>query len=416
MKQKAAGKSSPITWRTERARLGDLVPWDKNPRILTDKQAADLDESLEEFGLVDALVVNDDGRSMIGGHARRLRLLAKHGPDHVVEVRVPDRHLSPAKRDELGIRLNANTGEWNWEALDADFPAAKLEAWGLELEAVANPPAIPHEDDPAAAEVPRVTEPGDLWHLGRHRVLCGDSFVDKDLKRLTGGQLVDVVLTDPPYAIYGSSTGVASDIADDKMVRPFFEQLFRRALQVLPKFGHAYVHCDWRSWAAIWEGAKRAGITCKNCLVWDKGGSGLGSNYSNTYELIGFFAKLPKTGAMTSKAEAGQRAILSPNVLRHNRPRGEDRRVNAAKPVELLAELVRNSSDEGGRVLDLFTGSGSTLIAAERAGRVGLGMEVEPATVDIILDRWNRLGLEPAILPGVGTVAEALTKRRKKGA
>ena len=417
-------KRKPINWTTFRLKLADLVPWESNPRVLTERDAAKIRTSLQDFGVVDPLVANHDRVSLIGGHMRRLLLLQ----DGVTEadVRIPDRTLKPAEARRLALTLNRVHAEWDWDKIANEFEIPELLDAGFDAgEFEAEPESQSGDDTPAreAKEVPRVARTGDLWLLGRHRVLCGDSFKADDVAKLTESQSVQVVLMDPPYAIYGSSTGVASDVADDKMVRPFFEQMFKTALAALDRFGHCYVHCDWRSWAAVWQGAKdgassKATMTCKNCLVWDKGGSGLGSNYANTHELVGFFAKIPKSGVMrTGKEQTGQRAVLAPNILRFNRPSGDDRPVNAAKPVALLEELLRNSSDEGGRVLDLFAGSGSTLIAAERSGRIGLGMEMEPQTVDILLDRWQRETGEQAVLTeGTGSMSHsaAVAKRSKR--
>lgn len=395
-------KRKPITWTTVRAKLADLIPWEQNPRAMTESDAEAVRQSLDEFGVVDPLVANHDRRSLIGGHMRRLLLMepGRLGPEGEADVRIPDRKLSDADARKLAVMLNRAHGRWDWDKLANDFTIDELFAAGFKPDDFDGATEDPPEGEDAAAkpgqkgEMPRAAELGDLWTIGRHRVLCGDSFDRPGVERLTEKKPVAVVLMDPPYAIYGSSTGVSSDVADDKMVRPFFEAMFRASLAALPDFGHCYVHCDWRSWASLWDGAKRAStsnhaMTAKNCLVWDKGGSGLGSNYANTYELIGFFVKQPRSGIMRgAKTPTGHRPILSPNVLKYNRPFGDDRPVNAAKPVELLAELIRNSCDEGGRVLDLFVGSGSTILAAEKAGRVGFGLEMEPTMVDVLLDRW----------------------------
>jgi DNA modification methylase len=206
-----------------------------------------------------------------------------------------------------------------------------------------------------------------------------------------GGEYADLVCTDPPFAIYGSSTGIGADIADDKMVRPFFERVLKQLARVVPDFGHIYVFCDWRSWGAIWDSAKRAQLSPKNLLVWDKGNGGLGGMYANCHELVGFFAKLPPPKSMKSGKEAGERCVFAPNILRYARASGEERNHNASKPVELVRELIRNSSDKGAVVLDLFNGGGTTLIACEREGRRYRGLDIEPREVDKTIRRWEKL-------------------------
>lgn len=232
---------------------------------------------------------------------------------------------------------------------------------------------------------------GDLWLIGPHRLLVGDSFKPEDVARLLAGAKADLVVTDPPYAIYGSSTGVNSDIADDKMVRPFFEALLRVCEASVDWFDHVYVHTDWRSYSAVFDSAARTGLALKNCIVWDKGGQGMGSAYVNTHEFIAFMAKLPPHGSMGSGRKAGQRLVYASNIMRHNRPTGDDRHHNAAKPVALLAELITNSSDTGERVLDLFCGSGSTLAACHQTDRLGYGMEISPRAADIAVARLEQL-------------------------
>jgi DNA modification methylase len=248
------------------------------------------------------------------------------------------------------------------------------------------------------------TAPGQLWVVpsltvpGReHRILCGDSTLAEDLARLLDGASIDMVLTDPPYAIYGSSTGVDSDVADDKMVRPFFERVLQVCRSALKDLGHCYVCCDWRSWAAIWDSAKRAGMSPKNCIVWDKNTPGLGSQYSNGHEFVGFFSKMPPK-LMNGTSRDHQRLILRPNVIRSNRPTGDERRHNAAKPRPLFEELITNSSDVRESVLDLFGGSGTTTICAESLGRVSYTMEIEPKNIAIILERLSARGLSPRLV------------------
>jgi DNA modification methylase len=244
-------------------------------------------------------------------------------------------------------------------------------------------------DEVPEPPVDPVTQVGDLWQLGEHRLICGDVFDPATMKALTQGKRAAAVLTDPPYAVYGSSTGVASDVADDSMVRPFFEAMWRVIAGHVAQFGHCYVHCDWRAWSAVWEGGKRARLTPKNMLVWDKGGSGLGNNYANTHELIAYFARIPPRTKMTGQGPAGQRLVLKPNILRHDRPSGEARLHNAAKPVSLLADLIGNATEPGQVVLDLYAGSGSVIIAAEATGRVCWAAEKEPAWCDVIMARWQ---------------------------
>lgn len=236
-----------------------------------------------------------------------------------------------------------------------------------------------------------VTKAGDVWILGEHRIACIDTFVDAQRRALLEERAIDCVMTDPPYAIYGSSTGIGADIADDKMVRPFFEKLARTLVEHVRMFGHVYICCDWRSYAALWDGAKRAGLTPKNCIVWDKLSSGLGSMYANTHEFAAFFAALPVATAMKSTARRGQRQVHKPNLVRYPRVTGKDRQHNAAKPIALFSDLIENSTDHGELVLDPFLGSGTAILACEKIGRRCIGIDVEPKWCDVAVRRWEEL-------------------------
>lgn len=244
----------------------------------------------------------------------------------------------------------------------------------------------------ATPRIPSISEIelGMVIELGRHRLLCGDSFDAVMLDTLLGTRRVDMICMDPPYAIYGSSTGIGADIADDKMVLPFFRALAGIAITRTKIWAHIYTHCDWRSWSAIWISYREVGLSPKNMIVWDKQSSGLGSQYANTHELVAFHAHLPKETAMTSTMKRGQRQVYQPNMFRTPRVRGEERLHNAAKPVDMEAWLIKNSSEEGETVLDLFGGSGTTLIAAEREGRTCFMVEKEPKNCKIIVDRYRR--------------------------
>lgn len=236
-------------------------------------------------------------------------------------------------------------------------------------------------------------EDGQLWNAGGHRVICGDVLSGDTLTRLMADAKADVVLTDPPYAIYGSSTGLGSDITDDKIIRPFFRDVLSLAQQHTPRFASAYIFCDWRSWPSWWDVAKQTLMTPKNLLVWDKGGGGMGNNWANSHELIGYFVHMPRQKVMSSDRESGMRPVLSSNILRFPRASGEDRQHNAAKPVPILKHIIDLACDDGASVLDPFLGSGSTLLAAQETGRIGYGAEIDPRYVATSLERLASYGL-----------------------
>lgn len=324
--------------------------------------------------------------------------------------------LSLREAKALTIKLNQKRGDWSENdlarvlaelaaegeilAIDYGFKPDEIDALlALGAEGVNLPDLEPEPEPPAEDEDPEffvspddpIAQPGDLWILGEHRIACIDSFVHASRRAALDGAAIDCVMTDPPYAIYGSSTGIGADIADDKMVRPFFEKLARLCSEHARMFGHVYICCDWRSYAALWDGARRAGLSPKNCIVWDKLSSGLGSMYANTHEFVAFFAALPVATAMKSTARRGQRQVHKANLVRYPRVMGKERQHNAAKPIQLFADLVENSTDAGDLVLDPFLGSGTAVLACEKIGRRCIGIDVEPKWVDVSIRRWEEL-------------------------
>jgi DNA modification methylase len=386
--------------------LAALKPWEKNARVHSPEQIQQLRASIREFGFTNPLLVDSD-LNLIAGHGRREAAMLEgftEGPAIELQGLTEQQKRALVMADNQ-LALNA---AWDDDLLTFELSALKEDGFTLEVIGFSDkelrrllnltPTGRAGADDIPESPKHPVARTGDLWCLGPHRVLCGDTFEPEDVARLLGNHKANLVLTDPPYAIYGSSTGIATDIADDKMVRPFFEKLGRVLADNTLEFGHIYVHCDWRSYATLWHGLKSAQLAPKNCVVWDKGSAGLGNSYANTHEFVAFFAKLPRQKAMTSGNKRGQRPVHKPNIFRTNRVAGAEREHNAAKPVALLAWLINNSSEEGQLVIDLFAGSGSTLIAAQQEHRVCSLMEMEPRNVDIICERYQRFTGEAATL------------------
>jgi len=387
-------------------RAGDLLPNPDNWRVHPPGQVEALRSVIGEVGHVaESLVVKTRrGLMLVDGHLR-----ASLDPDEQIPVAVLD--LTPAEQrkvlatfDVIGEMADTDDEKFRAileraEATTEDFRKTLVQ-FEANIDGGTPKARGRKEPDDIPEDVEKRTAPGDLWKCGEHRILCGDTTDAEDTKRLMGRKRGDLVITDPPYAIYGSSSGIGSDMSDDKMVRPFFLSILDACAAHVSEFSHIYVFCDWRSWPSWWEMAKRTKpkLTPKNLLVWDKGGAGLGSSYANTYELVGFLALLPKETVMTSNARRGQRTVNKSNILRYNRVPSADREHNAAKPVELIGDLIGNSSDAGDLVIDWFCGSGSTLIACEQTGRVCYSMEIDPGYCDVAVRRWAAFtGQEPEL-------------------
>lgn len=394
----------------QKAAVAALAAATWNPRAMSDQERRGLERSLARWKLVDLPIFNVRTQELVGGHQRVQWLRSQSITEVAIVVLDLDEHEAKA----LNITLNDRRAQGHFVVDDlgpllksiedgapklyADADLAGLlksfDVAGHTRRKVAGEGGTPEGDDDELKppETPRTRE-GDLWILGDHRLLCGDSERPESIELARGGQPIICVITDPPYAIYGSSTGVDSDVADDRMVRAFFEKIWGQARRFLPWEGHAYLFCDWRSYPAVTEGARRSKMAPRNMIVWDKS-SGLGSNYSNAHELIAYHAKVASRTYMKKKAKADEqapyRAILRPNVIRISKATGDDRPHNASKPVDLVIELIQNSTAEGEAVLDMFGGGGATLIACERSKRRAVMCEIDPRWCDVIAARWER--------------------------
>ena len=410
--------------------IGQLVAYSNNPREHSPDQVRRIASSISEFGFLSPILVDRESREIIAGHGRleAARLL---GLQRVPVV--PLEHLSSAQRRAYLIADNrlGELSTWNDERLRDelgklsvelhDLPELGFDAGKLRRLLAPQRPSPPEIDaERASGKIVRpITRPGDVWLLGDQRLVCGDCRLEETRKLALGGDLVDCVVTDPPYAIFGSSTGVGADVADDRMVRDFFATVLRSIAATLKVNGHAYVFCDWRSYPAWFECSRGGmGLVVANLIVWSKR-VGLGTNWQNTHELVTFFHRSDPKRSVWSKGARGVRAVAKPNVLSFNRAgaggfeAGESSTEdtvtehNAAKPVDLLRELVCASTDPGERVLDLFGGSASTLIACELTRRRGVAIEVEPRWCDVSIGRLQRMTEKTATLEGDGrTFAE----------
>jgi hypothetical protein len=377
----------------------------RNPRSHDAANLAAVRASLERFGFRIPLVVRRRGMVVIAGNAR-LRAALDLGWSRVPVVVVDD-DAATAGAFAVADNRTAELAGWDaarlgalWEDLrDEDlrvvtgFSDAQVAALVAEAAGVASADGEPAaaQPEPPTPPPPRrsVTRPGDLWALDDHRLLCGDSFDAATRTSALAGRRADAAFCDPPYAIYGSSSGVSAEVADDKMVAPFFRALGEALVASLRDFAQAYVCCDWRSYPTLWDGL-RGQLEPRNLIVWWKGGGGLGSNWANTYELLAFFARMPKSPTMRSSVKRGQRPIHAPNLLRHARPSGTDRLHNAAKPVALIAEVLEHATRAGELVVDLFGGSGSVLVACSRMNRRTCAtIEKDPRWCDVIVERWQ---------------------------
>ena len=375
-----------------------LVPYDKNTKKHDKTQINNVAESIKQYGFVQPIVIDKDNVVVIG-HCRLLaakKLKMKEVPCVCVE------DLTEEQVKALRIVDNkSNESEWDFDFLADELLEIDLSAFDFDfgIEDEEEETEIVEDEAPEVDEdADPITKLGDIWQLGRHRLMCGDSTDKATVEMLMDGKKADMVFTDPPYALFGNSTGV-SGICDDKMTRPFFLAIFQRLRENTKLFGHIYACCDWHSAFSLQAMAKQAGLTEKNLCIWDKGDGGLGAMYQQCYEMVWFFANSPIATQTIGKKKAGERTVNGkPNIWRYSRENSNDRVHNAQKPLAMVEFAIKNSCDKGENVLDLFGGSGTTLIASEATDRTCYMMELDPKYCDVIIKRWETLTGEKAVL------------------
>jgi DNA modification methylase len=389
----------------------DLKSDHKNARRRTDRSASLIAESLKRFGAARSIVIDEDGRILAGNGTvegakkagiDKLRIIEAEG-DELIAVR----RAGLTEDQKVGLALadnrSSDLSEWDNEMLRQLSEEHDLTPWFEDNELLAEV-LEPEEGLTDADDVPEVpeepiTKPGDLWILGDHRLLCGDSTDVLAVDRLMDGQKADMVFTDPPYALFGNSTGVAG-ITDDKMIMPFFRNIFSMCRTHVKAFGHVYTCCDWHSCNAINRAAAEVTLPAKNLIVWDKGDAGIGGMFMNCHELIWFFTNTPENrNTMKAAGKVGERPVNGvANIWRIKKVPPKQREHNAAKPIELINIGIYASSNNGELILDLFGGSGSTLIACEETARKCSMMEMEPKYCDVIVKRWENFTGKKAML------------------
>jgi len=409
-----------LEWHTERRRLGNLVRWEFNPRKLSPKQRADLEESFRKFGFVEIPAINLDG-TLVAGHQRVTMGILLYGPDHEEDVRVPNRMLTPAEVREYNIRSNANHGGWDYSMLADNFDFNELLNWGFEdpLDKKL------FEDDNAdrldeVPEIPRIaiTKPGDVFQLGNRRLACGDAKDEDQVRRLMNGEKIDMVFTDPPYNVdyIGAGKKTSRKIENDNLAdSPFVELLVEAFLNYrdyMKPTAAAYVFHATRTQQHFEAAMERAGFEIRNQLVWNKPSAALGwGHYQWKHEPF-FYACLkgqsPKwygdrgrptvwdfqktdqellawAQAMKRAEQQGKTTIWT---MKRDRTAAYDHPTQ--KPVELISYALRNSSRQRNIVADFFGGAGSTMVACQYTGRIAYLMDNDPTWCDVTIQRFHR--------------------------
>ena len=392
--------------KIEQRPIGQLIPYINNSRKHSDEQVAQIAASIKEFGWTNPILVDGDN-GLIAGHGRLLAA-RKLGMAKVPVIELA--HLSENQKKALIIADNklALNSDWDNELLMIELQELDSEDFDLsvlgfdqdELDALLNPiePTTGLTDEDAVPDVPEEpkTKLGDVYILGNHRLMCGDSCNVTDMEKLANDRLVDMWLTDPPYNVaYEGKTKDALTIQNDSMSNEGFRQFLRDAYvtaDTVMKPGAVFY-----IWHADSEGynfrgaAFDAGWKVRQCLIWKKSTMVMGrQDYHWKHEpcLYGW-----KEGAgHLWSTDRKQTTILEFDKPSRN---GEH---PTMKPVALFEYQMLNNTKGGDIILDSFGGSGTTLLAAEKNGRIAYVMELDPKYCDVIVKRWEDFTGKKAVL------------------
>ena len=389
-----------LSTHIERWPTAKLVPYARNARTHSDEQVAQIAASIVEFGFTNPILAGSDG-VIVAGHGR-LAAAQKLGLD-TVPVVVLD-HLTPIQRRALIIadnRIAENAG-WDDAMLRIELQSLQedgfnLDITGFDADALAEIMAGEETtvdgqtDDDAVPEVPvtPISRPGDVWELGNHRLLCGDATTPASYEALMADGQADMVFTDPPYNVdYANSAkdkmrGKDRPILNDNLGDGFYDFLLAALTPMLERCaGATYIAMSSSELDTLQQAFRAAGGKWSTFIIWAKNTFTLGrADYQRQYEPILYGWPEGQNRHWCGDRDQG-------DVWNIKKPQKNDLHPTM-KPVELVERAIRNSSRPGDIVLDPFGGSGTTLIAAEKSGRIGWLIELDPKYVDVIVRRWQ---------------------------
>lgn len=405
---------------TTNIKIDDIQLADYNPREISDHDFASLKQSLKEFGMLQPIVVNKD-HVIIGGHMR-VRAWKDLGNTEVPCVVVD---LPKDREKLLNIALNRISGQWDMEKLSEMVYKLSVESSedlrlsGLdEVEVSGLLDSVMEIKDGAEAnddtadltppEIP-VTKLGDIYQLGNHRLMCGNSASMEQVAILMDGKQADMIWTDPPYNVdYKSHT--QGKIENDNMPETDFAEMilsvFENMRDSLKPDGAFYICTGWQSYPVFYNALRNNSLDVKGCIIWVKPSGTMGwQDYRYKHEQVikGKRRGVGKAGAM----HYGYNGIGKNKTFNGDRdeydvwefPRKDTTEYihPTEKPDWLVMKAIRNSSLHDQIVLDLFSGSGSGFIACEKTGRKMYGMELDPKFCDVIIRRWEAMTKQTAI-------------------
>ena len=416
--------------------IKDLKELPGNPRIIKKDQFEKLKQSIKDnadyFEARPIILSDRTGELVILAGNQRYKAAKALGLKEVPTILLPN--LTEKREKEIIIRDNVENGDWDWDALANEWDATMLDSWGVDLPTDLKPQLEIIEDE--APEVqedkPAKSKLGEIYQLGDHRLMVGDSTKAEQVAELMAGEQADLLVTDPPYNVaYGQEgtvherRGTAREIMNDKFddnahFQMFLEDAFSAADQNMkPGAGYYIWHADLNG-NPFRSALETVDWPLREVLIWAKNSFTLGrQDYQWQHEpcLYGwkpgaahYFVDIRSMATIfdgqqnpdeMTKAELANevkqfRAIAPLTVVREDKPLKSEEHPTM-KPVRLIAKLIGNSSRERERVLDIFGGSGTTMIACEQLNRICYMMELDPHYADVIIERWEKFTGEKAV-------------------
>ena len=427
--------------------VADLRPYSRNARTHSPKQIAQIAASIRTFGFNNPVLIDRAG-TIIAGHGR-VEAAKQLGLDTVPVIRLEHLNEDQKRAYILADNRLAEKAGWDREILAIELQHLVLVDTGFdisitgfemaEIDVLIGEGQDAGKDDPAdkvpAVEPgPAVTQLGDIWTIGRHRLICGDATEGATYARLLDGATAQMVFTDPPYNVkidghvgglgkvkhreFAMASGEMSELEFTGFLSTVFDNLARHAVD-----GAIHFICmDWRHIGEVLAGAKTAYGELKNICVWSKSNGGMGSLYRSQHEFVFVFKS--GTAAHINNVELGKHGRYRTNVWSYAGVNsfGASRDADLAmhptvKPVALVADAILDCSKRNGIILDVFAGSGTTLVAAERTGRRGYAIELDPHYCDVIVRRLAKLaGLEAVHAVTGETFGEVAARRTSEAA
>ena len=396
-----------------------LNPRPKNPRTHTPRQIKQIVASITEFGFINPVLI-DASDGIVAGHARVAAAISM-GMTDVPTVRVD--HLSPPQIRAYVIADNRLAEKAGWDptllalelqelSVQPDFDVTVTGFEMGEIDLIVSEASAADDQDEADVipaidrSLPAVSRPGDCWQIGDHFLLCADALKSESYEQLLGGRRAQMVFTDPPYnvRIAGNVSGLGKArhrefaMASGEMSPREFTNFLRRALTHLVDFsidGSIHFLCmDWRHIRELADAADDVYAELKNICVWSKSNAGMGSLYRSAHEFV--FVYKNGHAKHINNVELGRFGRSRTNIWEYAGMSsfGKDRDETLAghptpKPLALVSDAILDCSKRGGIVLDAFAGSGTTLLAAEKTGRRGYGIELDPHYADLIVKRFE---------------------------